>query len=83
MKKNSLACGIVSIVMALISFFILGFLSISGLIVAIGGLIVEISNRKNYQKSASGLATCIIGLALSAVMMVLYFMALSKIAAAA
>lgn len=79
-KTNSFVCGITSIVMAAISFFIFGFLSISGLILSICGLVAYKKEKAEGNTNTSSLVLNIVGVVFSAIMFVLYVRALSVIA---
>lgn len=83
-EQNPKTYGIISIVFAGISFFIFGFLSFGGLFLGISGLVISLKEKKSiyYDGSNSAVVLNIIGIVLSAIMAVLYIMALQTINAA-
>lgn len=72
---NSIIFAGVSIALCIVSYFILGFLSLAGLGLSISGLILAIKARKNGDNAVVGLILSIIALVLSIIMVILYIIA--------
>lgn len=84
---TALVCGIISLVFSLISYFVLWWLSIPGIIL---GIIAISSSAKHKKENGSfngmtiaGLVTGIIGLVLGAIALIIYIISLIIIMMAA
>lgn len=77
---NGIIFASVSLVLSIISFFILGFLSFIATGLSISGLVFSLRGRKNGDNTIVGLILSVIALVLSIVMVVLYILALITVA---
>lgn len=80
LKKDSTAAlvlGILSLVLAIISYFVLGFLSFFGL--ALGIIAIVLGAKHKGGKSVAGLVLGILGLIVSGIAVVIYLLALAII----